>query len=125
MEISKGVLVHFIMTSLPSQFGHLKIYYNTKKDKWKISELIAMCVQEEESLKVERPNMAQLTMASSSKKPFKKAKVRKENKVMMHLTMGKRKKIRWNVFFSTRKVTKEEIVLVLRLCWKRKVKLNA
>ena len=64
---------------------------------------------------MERPNMAHLTMASSSKKPFKKAKVTKESKVMMHLTMGKRKKIRCNVIFPTRKITKEEIVLVLRL----------
>ena len=40
MEISKGFLVHFIMTSLPQQFRPLKINYNTKKDKWKISGTI-------------------------------------------------------------------------------------
>ena len=77
MEISKGFLVHFIMTSLPSHFGPSKINYNTQKDKWKMSELIDMCVQEEERLKVKRPNMAHLTMASSSKKTFKKGKGKK------------------------------------------------
>lgn len=44
---------------------------------------------------------------------------------MMYLTMGKMMKIRYNVIFATKKVTKEEIVLALRLGWKRKVKLNA
>ncbi|GJV60786.1 zf-CCHC domain-containing protein [Tanacetum coccineum] len=55
MEISEGFLVHFIMTSLPAQFSPFKINYNTQKEKWKMSELIAMCVQEEERLKIEQP----------------------------------------------------------------------
>ena len=46
MTISEGFLVHFIMTSFPSQFGPFKINYNTQKDKWKMNELIVMCVQE-------------------------------------------------------------------------------
>ncbi|GAV77093.1 UBN2_2 domain-containing protein [Cephalotus follicularis] len=44
MAISEGFLVHFIMTSLPVKFGPFKINYNTQKEKWKMSELIAMCV---------------------------------------------------------------------------------
>jgi gag-polypeptide of LTR copia-type len=47
MTISEGFLVHFIMTSLHVQFGPFKINYNTRKKKWKMSELIAMCVEEE------------------------------------------------------------------------------
>ncbi|GKF46382.1 hypothetical protein Tco_0136184 [Tanacetum coccineum] len=62
MEISEGFLVHFIMTSLPMQFGPFKINYNTQKEKWKISELIAMCVQEEERLKVEKPDVVHVTI---------------------------------------------------------------
>ncbi|GAV64244.1 UBN2_2 domain-containing protein, partial [Cephalotus follicularis] len=58
MAISEGFLVHFIMTSLPVQFGPFKINYNTQKEKWKMSELTAICVQEEERLKVERPDFA-------------------------------------------------------------------
>ena len=42
-----------------------------------MSKLIAMCVQEEESLKVERHDMAYHTMVSSSKKPFKKGEGKK------------------------------------------------
>ncbi|XP_028054946.1 uncharacterized protein LOC114259152 [Camellia sinensis] len=74
MEISEGFLVHFIMTSLLAQFGPFKINYNTQKDKWKMSELIAMCVQEEERLKVEKLDMAHLTTLGPTKKIFKKGK---------------------------------------------------
>ncbi|XP_071719601.1 uncharacterized protein [Rutidosis leptorrhynchoides] len=75
MEISKGFLVHFNWTSLPSQFGPFKINYNTQKEKWKMSKLIAMCVQEEERLKIEKPNVAHLTTAKNTRK-----KVFKSNK---------------------------------------------
>ena len=81
MTISEGFRVHFIMNSLPSQFDPFKINYNTQNDKWKRSELIAMCVQEEERLKLERPGMTHLTMANSSKKPFKKGKSKKRKQV--------------------------------------------
>jgi gag-polypeptide of LTR copia-type len=33
MVIFEGFLVHFIMTSLPAQFGPFKINYNTQKEK--------------------------------------------------------------------------------------------
>lgn len=72
MEISEGFLVHFIMTSLPAQFGPFKINYNTQKEKWKMSELIAMCVQEEERLKVEKPDVAHLTTTHHKNKRFHK-----------------------------------------------------
>ncbi|XP_059670879.1 uncharacterized protein LOC132316416 [Cornus florida] len=65
MEISEGFLIHFMMISLPAQFGPFKINYNTQKKKWKMSELIAMCVQEEERLKAEKPDMAHLTIGGS------------------------------------------------------------
>ncbi|GAV90730.1 UBN2_2 domain-containing protein [Cephalotus follicularis] len=44
MAISEDFLIHFIMTSLPVQFGPFKINYNTQKKKWKMRELIAMYV---------------------------------------------------------------------------------
>ncbi|XP_028076279.1 uncharacterized protein LOC114278437 [Camellia sinensis] len=78
MENFEGFLVHFIMTSLPAQFGLFKINYNTQKDKWKMSELIAMCVQEEERLKAEKPDMAHLTTLGPTKKIFKKSKSKKK-----------------------------------------------
>ncbi|KAI3771808.1 hypothetical protein L6452_02977 [Arctium lappa] len=71
MEISEGFLVHFIMTSLPAQFGPFKINYNTQKEKWKMSELIAMYVQEEERLKIEKPDVAHVTTTTPSKRKGK------------------------------------------------------
>ncbi|XP_076905222.1 uncharacterized protein LOC143560911 [Bidens hawaiensis] len=68
MEISDGFLVHFIMTSLPARFDAFKINYNTHKDKWSMSELIAMCVQEEEHLKLEKPDTVHVTTT----KPLKR-----------------------------------------------------
>ncbi|KAG6525526.1 hypothetical protein ZIOFF_015488 [Zingiber officinale] len=68
MEISEGFLIHFIMTSLPSQFGSFKINYNTQKEKWKMSELISICDQEEEIVKAETPNSAHFTTQRQGKK---------------------------------------------------------
>lgn len=68
MEISEGFLIHFIMTSLPAQFSPFKINYNTQREKWKMSELIAMCVQEEERLKVEKPDVAYVTTTTNPEK---------------------------------------------------------
>ncbi|KAD4385252.1 hypothetical protein E3N88_25420 [Mikania micrantha] len=67
MEISNGFLVHFIMTSLPASYEAFKINYNTQKEKLLMNELIAMCVQEEERQKLEKPDVAYL-MATGSKK---------------------------------------------------------
>lgn len=44
---------------------------------------------------------------------------KKKKQIIMHLTMGKRMKIRYNIIFAIRNVTKEEIVLVFNLDWKR------
>lgn len=44
-------LVYQVLESLPPQFGNLRRQYNTQRDTWKINELIAHVVHEEESLK--------------------------------------------------------------------------
>ncbi|RVW97572.1 Retrovirus-related Pol polyprotein from transposon TNT 1-94 [Vitis vinifera] len=49
VEMSESFLVHFILNTLPPQYGPFKISYNTHKDKWSINELMTMCVQEEGS----------------------------------------------------------------------------
>ena len=54
MSISDGFLVHFIMTSLPSQYSPFKINYNTNKGIWTVTELISYCVEEEERHKTEK-----------------------------------------------------------------------
>ncbi|KAF7149257.1 hypothetical protein RHSIM_Rhsim03G0077200 [Rhododendron simsii] len=58
IEISDSFLVHFILNSLPAEFGPFKISYNTHKEKWSINELLTMCVQEEERLKHENRESA-------------------------------------------------------------------
>ncbi|VFQ77687.1 unnamed protein product [Cuscuta campestris] len=68
MEISEGFLVHFIMTSLPASFEAFKVNYNTQKFKWSMNELIAMCVQEEERLKLDKPDVAYLMTANPKKR---------------------------------------------------------
>ena len=55
IEIFESFLVHFILNSLPLEYGPFKISYNAHKDKWSINELLTMCVQEEERLKHEAP----------------------------------------------------------------------
>jgi hypothetical protein len=37
VEISESFLVHLILNSLPSQYGPLKVSYNTHKDNWSIN----------------------------------------------------------------------------------------
>ncbi|XP_074589583.1 uncharacterized protein LOC141845425 [Curcuma longa] len=59
LEMYKGMLVHFILISLPAQFTPFKINYNTQKEKWALNEFIAQCVQEEETLKLETFESAQ------------------------------------------------------------------
>ena len=54
VEMSESFLVHFILNTLPPQYGPFKISYNTHKDKWSINELMTMCVQEERRLMMEQ-----------------------------------------------------------------------
>ncbi|KAI3703897.1 hypothetical protein L1987_74093 [Smallanthus sonchifolius] len=91
MEISDGFLVHFIMTSLPKSFEAFKINYNKQKDKWTMSELIVMCVQEEERLKLDRPDVAYLMSADSNKR---KGNFRKKESYKGFLTIQKLKRNR-------------------------------
>ncbi|XP_074342964.1 uncharacterized protein LOC141680715 [Apium graveolens] len=48
LELSDELLVHLVLISLPPQFGHFVVSYNTPKEKWTLNELISHCVQEEE-----------------------------------------------------------------------------
>jgi len=47
LELSKDLLVHFILISLPAHFGQFKVSYNTLKDTWSLNELISHFVQKE------------------------------------------------------------------------------
>ncbi|KAL4295771.1 hypothetical protein GQ457_12G011150 [Hibiscus cannabinus] len=53
VEMSDSFLVHYILNTLPPQYGPFKISYNMHKDKWSIDELLTMCDQEEGMLILE------------------------------------------------------------------------
>ena len=60
VEMSDSLLVHYILNSLPYQYGPFKISYNTHNDKWSINELLIMCVQEEARLVTEMGESAHM-----------------------------------------------------------------
>ncbi|KAH0730401.1 hypothetical protein KY289_001589 [Solanum tuberosum] len=51
MKVDDTFLVQFILNSLPLEYGPFQINYNTIKDKWDVSELSSMLIQEELRLK--------------------------------------------------------------------------
>ena len=57
-DLNEELLVLLVFRSLPSQFNPFKINYNSLEIKWKLSELIAHCVQEEERMKSEQKDQA-------------------------------------------------------------------
>ncbi|XP_073061873.1 uncharacterized protein [Primulina eburnea] len=67
VTISDNFLVHFILCTLPQQYGPFKISYNTHKDKWSINELMTMCVQEEGRLLMEKSDNVLMTAHGSLK----------------------------------------------------------
>ncbi|RVW43523.1 Retrovirus-related Pol polyprotein from transposon TNT 1-94 [Vitis vinifera] len=67
VEMSKSFLVHFILNTLPPQYGPFKISYNTHKDKWSINELMTMCVQEEGRLLMEQGESVMLVTQKKGK----------------------------------------------------------
>ena len=60
VDMSETFLVHYILNTLPQQYGPFKISYNTHKDKWSINELFIMCVQDEGNLLMEQEESAML-----------------------------------------------------------------
>ena len=68
VEMFESFLVHFILNTLLPQYGHFKISYNTRKDKWSINELMTMCVQEEERLMMEQGESVMLVTQKKEKK---------------------------------------------------------
>ncbi|PKI52686.1 hypothetical protein CRG98_026922 [Punica granatum] len=67
IDISEPFLVHFILNSLPAEYGSFKISYNTHKEEWSITELLTTCVQEEERMKHDKPEVAHLATRPKGK----------------------------------------------------------
>ena len=72
VEMSDSFLVHFILNTLPQQYGPFKISYKTHKDKWSINELLTMCFQEEGKLKMELGESALMAMKRNDQNQAKK-----------------------------------------------------
>src|SRR3954464_4679819 len=77
LDLSKDLLVHLVLISLPPQYGQFKVNYNCQKEKWTLNELISYCAEEEERLKQEKHEIAQLVTASA---PKDKGKSKAEDK---------------------------------------------
>ncbi|KAL6323868.1 hypothetical protein AAG906_005864 [Vitis piasezkii] len=85
VEMSKSFLVHFILNTLPPQYGPFKISYNTHKDKWYINELMTMCVQEEERLMMEQGESVMLGIQNLRKLVSSEQFILSENKMGSHV----------------------------------------
>ena len=68
IPIPDPFLVHFALESLPPTYNQLKVSYNTQKDKWTLDELIAICVQEEGRVKLEKGKSVLLVSQSGNNK---------------------------------------------------------
>ena len=76
--MSESFLVHYILNTLPQQYGPFKISYNTHKDKWSINELMTICVQEEGRLIIE---LGESTLLATQGKNKDQAKPKGKGKV--------------------------------------------
>ena len=61
------MLVYMALNSLPASFGQFKVSYNCQKDSWTVNELISQCVQEEERLKSDKSESANIASTSKGK----------------------------------------------------------
>lgn len=70
--ITDPFLVHLALNSIPSSYGHLKVNYNAKKDKWDLNEMISFYVHEEARIKKEKEaNTSHLTTNAHKQQHFK------------------------------------------------------
>ncbi|RVW32685.1 Retrovirus-related Pol polyprotein from transposon TNT 1-94 [Vitis vinifera] len=92
VEMFGSFLVHFILNTLPPQYGSFKISYNTHKDKWSINELMTMCVQEEGRLLMEQGESAMLNDTTHNslhvQTGIKRCFVNEDSSTLWHRRLG-------------------------------------
>ncbi|CAL8112807.1 unnamed protein product [Prunus armeniaca] len=54
VNVDETMMVHFAINSLPNVFRHLKSTYVDQKEIWTITDLISICVQEEQNIRKEK-----------------------------------------------------------------------
>ena len=59
--------MHLVLLSLPTQYNQFKVSYNCQKEKWSLNELISHYVQEEDKLKQDRIEGANLATTPKNK----------------------------------------------------------
>ncbi|KAK2971281.1 hypothetical protein RJ640_001307 [Escallonia rubra] len=118
---SNGVREHILrMNDMASQLKGLDMEISEERE-WKMSELISMCVQEEERLKSEQPDNAHVVIAGPSKgkekgKKFGKgATVHITNSLQEFLSVKKLNKGDRNVLVGNREKAQVETVRTFRL----------
>jgi gag-polypeptide of LTR copia-type len=67
LDISEDILVYLSLNSLPTSFGQFKVSYNCQKESLIVNELISHCVQEEECLKTDKSESANIASTSKGK----------------------------------------------------------
>jgi gag-polypeptide of LTR copia-type len=67
LDISEDMLVYLSLNSFPTSFGQFNVSYNCQKESWTINELISHCVQEEERLKTDKSESANIASTSKEK----------------------------------------------------------
>jgi gag-polypeptide of LTR copia-type len=74
LDISEDMIVYLSLNSLPTSFGQFKVSYNRQKESYIVNELISHCVQEEERLKMDKSESANIT-STSKRRGKQKCKV--------------------------------------------------
>jgi hypothetical protein len=79
LAIKVGFLIYLIFNSFLKEFKTFEVNYNSMNDKWTLDKFIAMCVQEEESIKrnnggVDSVNMTKHHQKRKNFPPRKKTK---------------------------------------------------
>jgi gag-polypeptide of LTR copia-type len=75
LDISEVMLVYLSLNSLPTSFGQFKVSYNCQKESWIVNELISHYVQEEERLKTDKKESANIASTSKGNRNVKSIQI--------------------------------------------------
>ncbi|VVA40474.1 PREDICTED: UBN2 domain-containing, partial [Prunus dulcis] len=75
VNVDETMMVHFAINSLPSTFKHLRSTYVAQKEKWTVTDLISICVQEEQNMKKDKGEEKINMVQNSFRRDFGKSKI--------------------------------------------------
>jgi gag-polypeptide of LTR copia-type len=99
LNISEVMLVYLSLNSLLTSFGQFKVSYNCQKESWTVNELILHCVQEEEHLKTNKSESANIASTSKGNRNVKsiqilQLQVRRRNPLRTRNQLSRQSRIR-------------------------------